>query len=433
MSESLYFSDIDPNQSNYVISARQLRRKLMSRLLIWDSIVVSDSQMLQDPRFRLMMSPTVLQELTLFRRQDDSAFDDLEEWQGGFEALLRSGLVEVACRERDLVTNSLPDTWLEMSKSQTRVPFLTHSRGYADYIEKTGYKQRSFSLSGVASRFRKNLLKGLDLGAVPLDKHNPVYHEFVRMISADVVQLRVILKFLNDSCESGYLTEDEKNHLYQFCSSCYSINVPAETKCYLSARLSDLPRFLCSGTYDGVDGTSIVNQIKLRKSWAIDPAALDLMPLEAFVEVRNELSAELSTGLLLKAQEGNLQNDEEAKRYYDVWDSYVSKLESAMERSLCVTRDQLNDITRKNYMPAQAHLENAVSEIVINNVLSKLPVVRDVVSVLDFRKKLIELRESLIIFNQKQAQAYFADYHDDIQQYLDHLRRINGSIVTKYQ
>ena len=432
MANSLFFADIDPNERNQGRSARQIRRLLMSRLLVWDSVVVSDSQMLQDPRFRLLMSPTMLQELSLSRCEEDQAFDDLEQWQGGFEQLLRSGLVEVACRERDHKVSELTETWDEMSRSETAVPFLTEGRGYAEYLEQIDMKKRSFSLSKVAARFRSNLQEGVERGAVRLDAKNPAFLAFQRMISAPVVQLRDILMLANERYAAGELTEAERDHLYQFSSQCYGVNVPAETDCYTSAKLARIPLFLPSGTFDNVDSTSFLDQSKIRSSWALDPAALDLMPIEAFVELRQSLREEFESGLLLKAQEGNLADQAEANLYYDVWASYVDKLEKGLRRALRMTRDEINEITRKDFMSAQEHLENSVSEIIVNHILSRIPVVGGILNVIEMGREITDLRDSLIIFNQKQAQAYFKRYHDDIQRYMDELFDNNSSIITKY-
>ena len=53
-------------------------------------------------------------------------------------------------------------------------------------------------------------------------------------------------------------------------------------------------------------------------------------------------------------------------------------------------------------------------------------------NVIEMGKEITDLTDSLIIFNQKQAQAYYKRYHDDIQRYLDELMDNNSSIITKY-
>ncbi len=432
MSEALFFADIDPNQDGQAIPAKQVRRLLLSRLLVWDNIVVSDSQMLQDPRFRVMMEPSVAQGLRMPNRSEDKRFDDLEDWQRGFEGLLSSGLIEVARRKESDGTASLVKTWSNMSKSEHKVPFLPESVSYAKYIEHIGYTARDYCLSRVADRFSKNLREGIAKKAVPLNDSNPAHRELVDLMNADRVQLRDILALLNEQLHAEAITPEERDLLYQYSFRCYSVNVPAETGCYISAKLRQIPLFLQSGTYDGVDGTALIDQSRMRRSWAIDPVALDLLPIEAFIDLRRALHDEFATGLLLKQREGNVQSEDEAKSFYDVWESYTKKLEREMRHALRVKRDKLNEITTKDYVSAQVHLENQATEFIANHVVSHIPVVSEIKSLVDMYRDVKELKDSLIVFNQKQAQAYFVEHHDKIQKYLDSLCDGDVSIVTKY-
>ena len=429
MSNSLFFADIDPNQTWNAVTAKVLRRILLSRLLVWDTVVVSDSQMLQDPRFRIMMSPPTGEKKRRFNQAGDNQFDDLEDWQHGFDHLLKDGLVEVACRKGKDGPSSLLRTWSDMNKSENRVPFLPQSESYANFIEKIGYSARVFELSNVARRFRHNLQEGISNHVIKFEKHNDAYQEYINLISADYVQLRDILALLDAQMNDGAITCDEHNLIYQFSFQCYSINVPAETGCYVSAKLDHIPLFLPSGTYDGIDGSKYINQSKLRPTWAIDPVALDLLPIEAFVEMRKNLKNEIASGLILKAKEGNLQSGRDAAEFYSIWESYTSKLEEEMKRSLRVTRDKLNEITRSNFILTQKQLEDHLTEIVATRIVSAIPPVGTIYGAY---KDVKEIIDSTTIFNQKKTQAYYLDHHDNIKNYLDTLYDNRSSIITKY-
>ncbi len=433
MSESIFFADLDPNQASMAASARSVRRDLLSRLLIWDSVVVSDSQMLQNPCFRAMMSPTVLQERKMGLPDEDGPFDDLEDWQRGFEDLLKSGLVEVACRSDGGECTPLSATWAGMHKRSRPVPFLTWDRQYADYLEKeVGYRSRPYDRSRVADRFRSNLQAEAEKGSVPLSPGSPAMRDFERLISAESVNLADIKSMLEQRGRAGELRPDEVADAYHFCFRCYNINVPAELRCYLSAPPDQLPLFMESGTYDGVNSAEYVDKTKLRPSWAIDPAALDLLPLSAVAELRSAVQPELDTGLILKAMEGNLPQ-KSVPEYYDVWASYTTKLEDAMLDALYATKTALNKIMTADWIPAQEQFELGCRELVINHLVSRIPVVGEVLELVQLASELSKLRLQWVMFNQKQAEAYIRDYHDEIDRYMYHLQRSHGSIVTKYE
>ena len=50
---SVYLGDIDPN--NRIMSPLWIRRHFMMKLLVWDSVVLSDSQILTDPRINVLL------------------------------------------------------------------------------------------------------------------------------------------------------------------------------------------------------------------------------------------------------------------------------------------------------------------------------------------------------------------------------------------
>jgi len=84
MSYSIYIGDIDPNNTvNPTQHVRDIRRAILFRLLLWDSIVLSDSQFLTDPCIAMMMDG-----FSEKKMGDHDAWDDISEWQRGFEKLL---------------------------------------------------------------------------------------------------------------------------------------------------------------------------------------------------------------------------------------------------------------------------------------------------------------------------------------------------------
>ena len=112
MSYSVYLGDIDPN--NTIISSLEIRRDFMFQLLMRDSIVISDSQFLTDPRINHLMQEFEDDNLAKIRE-----LGELEQWQKGFEYLINAGLVEVAYRSRNGSKDSITKTWENMADNDT--------------------------------------------------------------------------------------------------------------------------------------------------------------------------------------------------------------------------------------------------------------------------------------------------------------------------
>ena len=418
---SLFLGDIDPNQVGQAITARQMRQEILYSLLVWDHIVVSDSQMLQDPRFRVMMEPS--------EQPEDIQFDDLKDWQRGFQYLLERGLIRVARRDG----KDLTETWSEMNERENGVPFLPRSMSYASRIEKIGYTPMKYELSRVANRFSQNLQEGLKKNAVPLINYKR-FQKLRELMCKDSVLLADILALLGEQLEAGEITQQEMNLLYQFSFQCYSVNVPAELGCHIRAKLGQIPLFLPSGTYDGEDGTALLDQSKMQPSWALDPNVFDLLPTEVFVELRNELKRKLvdkKFDLLLKHQEGNLQSDE-VEKFYEAWAEFNETLKENMLDTLRATRDEMEEIMTGKWVPVQKQFVNLEKEVVINGIINLAvdaapygALIRDSLELAG------NFRKVRILLSQRDV-PYCRELHDEIKGYLDSLLLNNISVITKY-
>ncbi len=363
MPKGVYIGDIDPN--NTVASVREVRRNILFKLLLWDSIVLSDSQFLTDPRIAMMMSS--------FNRKHISPGHRfaMDEWHGGFELLLQSGLVEVAHRTDALgEMYSIEDVWTSMDKNSSggRVPFLPETSAYAEFLDQTSYHKRTYNLSKISEIFKTNLQKGFGttLAISPADDTDA---ELGRMFREQNVLFRAILQFIKEQLANGKITQARYDEIYKYVYGCYHINVPTVANCYVCTDYEKLPVHLELGNGVKEDkGGEGVDQGRLRPTWALDPDILDLLPIGSFLKVRSAVQSHIDSGLLLKYNTGDLSEEEE-KQYVDLWEDYTNKLEQALQSELMAHFKEIDNIVSSAYIPRQQRVMNGAIEIVANTII----------------------------------------------------------------
>ncbi|MBQ2110353.1 MAG: hypothetical protein II191_01250 [Clostridia bacterium] len=392
MKNSVYIGDIDPN--NKIVSADTIRRQFMLQLLMWDSIVLSDSQFLTDPRINNLMRGT--EDKPLLAKYD---FAGVQPYQKGFEALVKGGLVEVACRKRGEKGFSLRGVWDEMSSRPGRkVPFLPEAPDYACYLDGLLADRSSvkyYDLDSIAARFKRNLLAGVDT-AVKFDSKNDVDRELLRMFGEDTVYFGSILDFLK--AEKGRRVSDERyDELYDFLYSCYSCNVSAETGCMVSTEAKNIPLHLDCGVGDFEANLDPSDVMELRPTWAVNSIFFDNVSFEDFVEMRGELERYFRDGRLIKFYTGCISR-EEWPEFRDFWEDYTGRLEDKMQLFLSRAQNEVkdslmdrlvDDIDKFRGNPEQATLLLPSIELV-KNTLAFLPVVGDLLDKIDFFKSIPE-------------------------------------------
>ena len=322
---SIYLGDIDPN--NNMISPIEIRRNFMHKLLIFDSIVLSDSQLLTDPRINLMMARFDSKE---YAKKWGMA--DIDDFYKGFEQLINNGFVEVACREKNKEKSSLSTLYYEMSHRTSKVPYLPEREDYSNYLDSLTLKVRPYDLDSISNRFRTNLLRGI--GSKRFRNTTNIEHKVSELFYEDKINFSTILALLTSKRKSGEIGETEYNRIYKYVYSCYSINISAETGCYISTAFKDMPLHLDCGTGNLIDTVGPPRFDNMRPTWALIPNVLDHISFEDFVSLKKGLVTYFNQEdrkVLMDYFDGKKNNFD---RFYDVWDKYTRYLEESMDTFL---------------------------------------------------------------------------------------------------
>ena len=332
MSNSLYFSNLDPNRS--ILPVLDFRRNYLFQLLIWDSIVISDSQFLTDPRIHILMNGCDSHDLA-----SQLSLSDPKEDFKGFEKLIENGLVEVAFRKDGETTFGTIQLWENMNASTNRVPFLPASRDYAEYLSELSTTSRVYDLSKISARFKSNLLSGVESSLKP---SCDAEFGLVDMFNSDPVLFRDLKKYIDDLLHNETITQERYEQIYNYIYSCYSINISAETNCHISSKLEHIPFHLESGTGDFEEK---VNQDELKdmcSTWGLNPAVLDLITIDEFIELRKRLDVFFKDGLIAQYYSGTL-NRKDVDKFIIEWEKYIVCLETTLELMLRDAKKRLTD------------------------------------------------------------------------------------------
>lgn len=424
MSYSVYLGNIDPN--NDIVSSLEIRRSFMFQLLMWDSIVISDSQYLTDPRINHLMrgfEDSNLEKL--------SELGELDAWQKGFESLLSAGLVEVAYRSKNGLSDSIETTWQNMAGTDTKdVPYLPPNNRFAKYLDQLAIERsRTYDLASIGGRFKDNLLLGIEANALHLNMKDETDYNVNDMFNQDRVLFRNILDYIKLQLQKGKISQERYQQIYDYVYGCYSVNISAETGCYVNTELKHIPFHLESGTGDFKDNLGQQDFSKLRGTWALNPEILDMIPLDEFVGLRRRMRRHFDDGILMKYYTGVL-DIKDWPLFKDFWIDYTETLEDFMRdciRNMGYKRkaELFDQIYRK---PEQVTIKTGLSEFVISS-LGMVPVVGDVLGVFDVLKASDVLLDSIANSLSKKKSI------DPIDQELIALNKYfspDTKIITKY-
>ena len=333
---SVYLGDIDPNSK--MNSPIHIRRTLMCQLLMWDSIVLSDSQLITDPRlYRLISGYDKGNE---HATNEYESKDELPEYMQGLECILSSGLIEVAHRQQDGKTLLCSDVWSEMNaRKDAKVPFLPESPEYAKYLDALNPSSRIYSLHEVSDFFRTELLSGLGESLI-LSDSDKTDSELKDMMSEQDVLFSRLLSFINNEEKAGRITAKRRNELYNYIYSCYSINIPTATGCYHTTELKYVPLHIETTTDSEEECLGLPEDKILRPTWALNPYILDLITFEDFVKIRENLKWMVENGGMVKFC-SNSMSEEDIKGFDEKWDFYTRMLEAQLQNAMFRTAEML--------------------------------------------------------------------------------------------
>ena len=166
----LYLGGIDANRE--VEAPNVIRKTFLWNLMFWDHIILSDAQILTDPRINHMISDEVFCEEGLLNRVE---MQPLEASGKGFEKLIQSELVRVALRMKGGEPYTMERIWKGMAGNDSgEVPHLPKSPDYARFLDQRLLKKEytvNYDLGAVGAQYGQNLREGAELIAIdPLGK-----------------------------------------------------------------------------------------------------------------------------------------------------------------------------------------------------------------------------------------------------------------------
>ena len=421
MKNAIYLGDIDPN--NTILPVMNIRRTIMFQLLIWDKIILSDSQFLTDPRLNILMhgynSDQVCQKYNI---------TDVEESLKGIESLFQNGLIEVALRQNSNSESDLYNTWLNMSKSEKKVPYLPEDENYVHYLKSLSYHTHSYKTDNMSQLFQNNLESGINTdplrGGITLHR-NDVETELKRMFQEKAPLFRNILDFMQKQVKEGKLSPERYQRLYDYVYSCYSVNTSAVLGCNINTKFAHIPFHIESGSEYIGNNISQKQVERLRPTWALNPIFLDHLTFEEFTQIRRQLK----TSKVREFYTGSVESP--WVEIEDAWESYTLQLENAIKLAMYEKKDALNtrlikELSGEKYItnPTQQTIVTPVYEVV-KSLVSFVPVVGNAMGVIDFAKTLCD---SVVTISKYEENMAFARDYADISQLVSKETRV----ITKY-
>lgn len=382
MKNAVYLGDIDPNNS--ILPTNSIRRIILFQLLIWDKIILSDSQFLTDPRLNILMQGYESDEVTRKHK-----VDDIDASRKGIETLLSDGFIDVALRKGGPNPTDLHTTWRRMKDGNNPVPYLPEDENYVRYLLSLQYGTPTYETNNMAQMFRYNLEKGLECDPMSgglILRNDDTEKELKQMFLASKPPLfRDILAFMRGQRDKGELAYPRYDRLYNYVYSCYCHNVSTALGCSSNTKFEHIPFHLESGEeFYGNNFTS--EQVsQLRPTWALNPEYLDYMTFEEFAELRRKVNRHLPK--VRQFYIGNLTSDWADVR--DAWEDYTERLEDSIKLIMHKKKDLADKTIHKETgmdkfitSPKQYTLTTAGTEVV-KSVVSFIPVVGSVVEGVD--------------------------------------------------
>lgn len=421
--ETIYLGDIDPN--NNILPAINIRRMIMFQLLIWDKIVLSDSQFITDPRLNILMGKYNSTEVS-----DKYGVADINDNQKGIETLFENGLIDVAFRSFNNQKSSLLDTWTKMSKSPHPVPYLPQDENYVKHISNINFGVETYDISNMGNLFRENLITGVesdqpDSKIILLD--NSVEGELKEQFYVKQPLFRDILDYLKAKKQTGELSESRYNELYDYVYACYNINVSKSIKgCHINTKFAHIPFHIESGEEFTDNYNPTQQQLeRLRPTWAINPVFFDYLSFEDLVEIRKNLRIKEIRQFYLG------ESEEPWAVIEDAWDYYTDYLETKIRLILTQKDNKIAQRIFKEYgnekfitKPNQQTILAPAFEIV-KSCVSFIPIISEVIGVTDAAKSVFG---SVVALSKRKERIKMANEHKNISQLISNETRV----VTKY-
>ena len=419
---AIYLGDIDPN--NNILPVMTIRRIIMFQLLIWDKIILSDSQFLTDPRLNILMSGYTENEVS-----KKYNIDDIPDQLKGIETLFENGFIEVALRQNNDHGSSLYNTWNGMKRSPKSVPYLPEDENYVKYLSSFNYNTHIYQTNNMGSMFQEKLLRGMEAdpnnGGIIFKKNDPTDHELIRMFNERVPLFRNMLDFLRSQQDNGKINSKRYTELYDYIYSCYNVNVSETLHCNINTKFSHIPFHIESGEeFWGNNPTA--NQVdKLRPTWVLNPTFLDHLTFDEFLEIRKHLK----TSKIREFYLGNVKSS--WADIEDSWDDYTHYLEKEIKSIFYEKKEHLNTILFDEFgvnkflaKPQQKSVTGPAVEIV-KSLVSFCPGISEITGAADSAKTIFGAVVSLSRRNQK---ILLAEEYNRISTIVSKEKRV----VTKY-
>lgn len=417
---SLYMNDIGQNLVKDT-SVLNLRRSIMFQLLMWNNILLSDTQFVKDPRIHLLMSGFSDEEYSK-RNNIEEVSDD----QKGFEYLLQSGLVEVAVRKQEGRTYSLRRLWRDLSQSG-HVPYLPETEQYAKYLDGLEKNRREYFLHNVAWRFRRNLLSGVESGALVCSESDDTDQTLKEMFHEKQVLFRNLFEFIEKQLSKEKITAQRFDEINDFMQSCYCVNISAELGCHINMEYKDVPLHLDSGFEQFSNTQKYIKPEKLRPTWGLNPYILDLIPLDEFVKLRKHIQDSVSRGKIIEYFTGTLHPDD-LTEFYDIWEDYTRKIEYDLRACLIsIDRDILNELVKAFGISQKQYIHEGIGLVI--STLAYVPYIGPLISsVISNAANINSVNKLAISLMNRKDQSTLFERQKKIAPYLSGETRI----ITKY-
>lgn len=421
MKNAIYLGDIDPN--NNVLPVIDIRRIIMFQLLIWDKIILSDSQFLTDPRLSVLMRGYCSDDIC-----KKYGISDIDNSLRGIETLFQEGLVEVAMRQNASGQSDLFSTWQKMSTSEKKVPYLPEDETYIHYLGGISCHSHTYQTTNMADLFQHNLEAGIHtdplMGGVILH-NNDVETELKHLFQEKAPLFRNIYDYLLEQKRKGNLSSERYQFLYDYVYSCYSVNISSILGCNISTKFAHIPFHLESGTeYIGKNIAS--HRVEnLRPTWALNPIFLDYLSFDEFAKIRRRLNSAKVREFYMGTVESPWVEIE------DAWEEYTMQLEQAIKLAMYEKKDTISsrvidEISGGKYLanPRQYVMFTPFCEVV-KSLVSFIPGVGNIFGITDFAKGLYGAVVTLAKRNEKLS---LAKEYSNISKLVSRETRV----VTKY-
>ncbi len=411
---ALFMSKFDQTSEDDRITTHSLRRDILRNLLMWESVIITDSQANNSKEF---------EELITNKR------GLLLETECGMDKLLEQGDIEIAIRCKNGEKQTLYSLREDHKNNYKNLPYIPEAN-YSKFLDKHTSSKIYYDLDDVADLFRQKLERDLRQ-YVPLhDKWSREFHKELLAYVQESPQVNFsdLLNKLNIFTEEKKISIDERKAYYNMIYSDYSSNIPDSLGLYFETLKDDIPVSAEMGD------ECLSNQIEkfcekgiiIRDSWALSSEIFDYLPTEAFIEVRNEIKPKISENRLKKFLNSQINNKRDLEDCFDFWNDYVKNLEIALNNKLCMTRDELNALKMKQYVLKTQFIKDGAMSILSFIISQKYPLLGTGMGAALSIKGMVDIVSAFVISKRKAQEIEYRE--NQIKTYLDYKK----PVIAKY-